>query len=263
MDIAEEVWTKVRREIAGEAVREPAMRKFFDAQVLRHETLGAALIHVLALKIGEPETLVPGSLAALMEGFFLGEKGILAVVAQDLAAARARDPACTQLNQPLLYFKGFQALQSHRFAHWLWNTDRNHMARWMQSRCSEVFAVDIHPAAKIGAGIFIDHATGIVIGETTVIGDNVSILHGVTLGGSGKETGNRHPKIGDGVLLSAGCAILGNISVGDGAKVAACSVVLQDVPSRATVAGIPARIVGRDASVEMDQRLRILNEIHQ
>ena len=170
------------------------------------------------------------------------EPEIVEAVRADLAAVRDRDPACSRLSTPLLYFKGFQALQTYRIANWLWRHDRQPLATLLQNRVSEVYAVDIHPAATIGHGILMDHATGVVIGETARIGNDVSILHGVTLGGTGKEEGDRHPKIGNGVLLSAGAVILGNVTVGEGAKVAASSVVLKDVPPHCTAVGIPAEI---------------------
>jgi serine O-acetyltransferase len=157
---------------------------------------------------------------------------------------------------PFLYFKGFHALQTHRIGHWLWNHGRESLALFFQNQMSVEFGVDIHPAARLGHGIMLDHATGVVIGETAVVGNNVSILQSVTLGGTGKDEGDRHPKIGDGVLISAGAKILGNIRVGDGAKVGAGSVVLENVPAHTTVAGVPARIVGRPSSdqpaLEMD-----------
>jgi serine O-acetyltransferase len=162
----------------------------------------------------------------------------------DLVATHERDPACERFLEPLLYFKGFQALQAHRVAHWLWGQGRRDMAQFLQARVSEVFGVDIHPAARMGQGIMIDHAHSIVIGETARVGDNVSMLHSVTLGGTGKEHGDRHPKIGDGVLIGAGAKVLGNIHVGHCSRIAAGSVVLQDVEPLKTVAGIPAKVVG-------------------
>ena len=162
----------------------------------------------------------------------------------DLRAVYERDPACHRLMQPMLFFKGFQALQAYRIGHWLWDHGRRDMAYFVQMRCSEVFGVDIHPAARIGTGVMIDHAHSIVIGETAVVGNDVSMLHSVTLGGTGKEDGDRHPKIGDGVLIGAGAKVLGNITVGRCSRIAAGSVVLTDVPPCKTVAGVPARIVG-------------------
>ena len=167
-----------------------------------------------------------------------------AVFRADLAAVLDRDPACTRYLEPLLYFKGFHALVTHRFAHELWRQGRRDFALYLQSQSSRIFAVDIHPAARIGSGLMLDHATGIVVGETAIVGDNCSFLHAVTLGGSGKETGDRHPKIGNSVLIGAGAKVLGNVHVGNYSRIAAGSVVLQDVPPQITVAGVPARIVG-------------------
>ena len=169
-----------------------------------------------------------------------------------------RDPASHRLMQPMLFFKGFQALQAYRIGHWLWNNGRIDMAYFVQMRCSEVFGVDIHPAARIGTGVMIDHAHSIVIGETAVVGNDVSMLHSVTLGGTGKEDGDRHPKIGDGVMIGAGAKVLGNIRVGHSSRIAAGSVVLADVPPCKTVAGVPARIVG-DAGC--DQPSDAMNQI--
>jgi len=187
------------------------------------------------------------------------DKTIVAAAAADLDAIRARDPAAESYLTPFLYYKGFYALQWHRIGHWLWQAGRRDLAHFLQSRVSEVFAVDIHPAVPVGCGVFIDHGTGLVVGETAVIGNDVSILHEVTLGGTGKERGDRHPKVRDGVLLCAGAKVLGNVEIGPEAKVGAGSVVLSDVPPRATVAGVPARIVawshGAVPALEMDQSL--------
>jgi serine O-acetyltransferase len=170
-------------------------------------------------------------------------------VRRDLTAVVERDPAARGTAQPFLYYKGFHALEAYRVAHWLWSNGRNALALHLQNRISEVFAVDIHPAARIGKGILIDHATSVIIGETAVVGDDVSMLHEVTLGGTGKESGDRHPKVGNGVLIGAGAKILGNIIIGEGSKIAAGSVVLKEVPPHSTVAGIPARVVGKLMSV--------------
>jgi serine O-acetyltransferase len=175
---------------------------------------------------------------------FDAEPELAAAVRADLAAVRDRDPACKRFVEPLLFFKGFQALTAQRVAHWLWGHGRRDLALYLQMRMSERFSVDIHPAARLGRGIMIDHGHSIVIGETAVVGDEVSMLHGVTLGGTGKETGDRHPKIGRGVLIGAGAKILGNIRVGEFSRIAAGSVVLKEVPPCKTVAGVPARVVG-------------------
>jgi serine O-acetyltransferase len=185
--------------------------------------------------------------------------GIGQSIRADIRAIRDRDPAAKRFSEPFLYFKGFHALQTHRVAHWLWLEGRHALALFLQNRTSEVFAVDIHPAARIGNGILMDHATGVVVGETAVIEDNVSILHEVTLGGTGKAEGDRHPKVRHGVLIGAGAKILGNVEVGRGAKVGAGSVVLEDVPPHCTVAGVPAKIIGTpdvdEPALEMDHRL--------
>ena len=252
------VWASIREEAVTMAEAEPVLASFLHATVLNHEHFEQALSYHLAQKLGSME--VPSMLLrqvfdeALLERNRLGE-----AVRADLVAVRDRDPACTSFLQPFLHYKGFQALQAYRVSHWLWNKGREAMALFLQSRVSEAFAVDIHPAARIGHGIMIDHATGIVIGETTVIGNNVSMLQGVTLGGTGKESGDRHPKVGDGVLLAAGASVLGNVTIGHCAKVGAGSVVLSDVPENCTVAGVPAKVVGcagcDQPSREMDQRL--------
>jgi serine O-acetyltransferase len=181
----------------------------------------------------------------------------------DIQAYYDRDPACDRFIMPVLYFKGFHAIQTHRLAHWLWNHGRKDFALYLQSRSSSVFQTDINPAARIGKGVFLDHATGLVVGQTAVIEDDVSILHGVTLGGTGKAGGDRHPKIRYGVLIGAGAKILGNIRVGDCARIGAGSVVVRDVPPRVTVVGVPARIVGEAGAAQpasvMDQLLSIID----
>ena len=185
---------------------------------------------------------------------FADDNDIIGAVKDDLIAVKERDPACISYVHCLLNFKGFLACQAHRIAHKLWLQGRKVLALLIQNRVSDVFAVDIHPGAKIGRGILLDHATGLVVGETAVIGNNVSILHNVTLGGTGKASGDRHPKIGDGVLIGAGTCILGNIKIGDGAKIGACSVMLKEVPPRTTVVGNPARVVGgKDNPIKLDK----------
>jgi len=180
----------------------------------------------------------------MVEEAYLADPSLVEASRADLMAIYERDPACHRLLQPILYFKGYQAVQAYRVAHHLWTQGRRDLAYFVQMRVSEIFGVDIHPGARVGKGIMIDHAHSIVIGETAVVGDNVSMLHSVTLGGTGKEEEDRHPKIGDGVLIGAGAKVLGNISVGHCSRIAAGSVVLEDVPACKTVAGIPARIVG-------------------
>jgi len=254
-----ELWQTLRAEAGRIAAREDMLRQFVELSVLRHASFGEALAALLARKIAE--TVMPQErLAALVRSAMSDDPAIIAAAVADLVATRTRDPAAESYLTPFLYYKGFQALEWHRVNHWLWRQRRREVADFIQSRVSEVFAVDIHPAVPIGRGLFIDHGTGIVIGETTVIGEDVSILQEVTLGGTGKERGDRHPKVRDGVLLAAGAKVLGNIEIGKGAKVGAGSVVLKDVPPCATVAGVPAKIVGwcsaaAAPSLAMDQSL--------
>lgn len=240
------------------ADREPALRDYVTGALLRHADFRSALAALLARKLGNHE-MTAERLNSIVREAHAADPGIVAAAVADLVAIRSRDPASGDHLNPFLYFKGYHALQWHRVAHWLWNQGRRELAHFLQSRVSEMFAVDIHPAVPVGRGVFIDHGTGIVVGETAVIGDDVSILQNVTLGGTGKERGDRHPKVRDGVLLSAGAKVLGNIEIGRGAKVGAGSVVLKDVPPCATVAGVPARIVGwcSDAvpGLAMDQSL--------
>jgi serine O-acetyltransferase len=251
------LWLQIRKEVEEEASREPMLASFFHATILKHRRLEDALSFLLASKLGG-HALSAMSLREVFDESFAKAPEIAVAVRVDLQGVYERDPACPSLATPLMYFKGFQALQAHRIAHWLWTEGRQTLARHLQSSISELFAVDIHPAARIGSGVFIDHGTGVVIGETAVVGDNVSILQHVTLGGTGKETGDRHPKIHSGVLISAGAKVLGNIVVGTGAKIGAGSVVLSDVPPHSTVAGVPAKVVGTSAkepALQMDQSL--------
>jgi serine O-acetyltransferase len=236
------VWASLRMESERAAKAEPTLASLLNAVVLSHEDLGAALSYQLARKLGDQE-LRAMSLRELADAAYRAEPRLVEAAEADLKAVFERDPACKGYVQPFLFFKGFQALQTQRVAHWLWRQGRETIALYLQSRMSEVFQVDIHPATKIGSGVFIDHGTGIVIGETAEIGDDVSLLQGVTLGGTGAERGDRHPKIGKGVLLGAGAKVLGNIKIGDYAKIASGSVVLKPVPAHCTAAGVPARLV--------------------
>ncbi|MFM9937953.1 MAG: serine O-acetyltransferase [Hyphomicrobiaceae bacterium] len=252
------IWNEIRQE-AEEAIRtEPALGGFIFATVLSHERLEGAICHRLAQRLNHAD-VDAGLISQIFSGVLESEPQLGRAFRADLAAVYDRDPACSRYIEPLLYFKGFHALVTHRFAHALWNQGRRDVALYLQSQASRIFAVDINPAARMGIGIMLDHGTGIVIGETAVVGDNCSILQNVTLGGNGKETGDRHPKIGDNVLLAAGAKVLGNIHVGHCSKVAAGSVVLKDVPPNKTVAGVPAKIVGDSGCPEparaMDQRL--------
>lgn len=256
-DLKKRIWKSLREEVEDEARREPILASFLYASVLNHKTFEEALSFHLAAKLESP-TIHSITWRDVMMAAHSEDSGIIEAAARDLEAVKERDAAARGVSSPFLYFKGFHSLQTHRIAHHLWQKERHALALQMQSRASEVFSVDIHPAARIGSGIMIDHATGVVIGETAVVEDDVSILHGVTLGGTGKECGDRHPKVRKGVLIGAGAKILGNIEVGEGAKVAAGSVVLAAVAPHTTVAGIPARLMGKPHESQpaktMDQR---------
>ena len=253
------LWETLCAEALKAAGDEPLLRDHIECRVLRHAGFAEALAFLLAVKL-EDGTMTEAKLEGLVHAAIDADPAIADAAAEDLAAIVARDPASDGLLTPFLYFKGFHALQWHRVAHWLWTHGRTPLAHFLQSRVSEVFAVDIHPAVPVGRRVFIDHGTGVVIGETAVVGNDVSILQNVTLGGTGKEHGDRHPKVRDGVLLAAGAKVLGNITIGARAKVGAGSVVLRDVPPCATVAGVPARVVGWCADsvtpgLAMDQSL--------
>lgn len=240
------LWLKIRLEAEKAACAEPAIKPLLQATILAHASLPDALAEQLDCKLGVP-ACPTGTIAGATLAAMLDDAAIIQACQRDLLAFAERDPACRSLLQPFLFYKGFVALQAHRIAYWLWQHDRPTLAYFIQSRCSEKLQVDIHPAAQLGSGIFLDHATGIVIGETCVIGDDVSILQNVTLGGNGKERGDRHPKIRRGVLIGAGAKVLGNIVVGEESRIAAGSVVLKDVPPHTTVAGVPAKTVGESA----------------
>ena len=241
-DIAPPVWAALRNEADAAAKTEAALASLLAAVILNHKNLASALSYQLARKLGDQE-LRAMSLREICEEAYESNPSLVDIAEADLKAVFERDPACKGYVQPFLFFKGFLALQTQRVAHWLWGQGRETLAFYLQSRMSELFQVDIHPATRIGRGVFIDHGTGIVIGETAVIGDDVSMLQGVTLGGTGAERGDRHPKIGKGVLLGAGAKVLGNLKIGDYAKIASGSVVLRDVPAHCTAAGVPARLV--------------------
>lgn len=237
------LWDRLRQEAEVIVHDEPALASFVLGAVVQQPSLEAAVIHRVASRLEHPS--LSGD---IIEQTFLeaveSDPGIGAAFRADINAVLDRDPATNRVIEPVLYFKGFHAIQTHRLAHWLWRRDRQDFALYLQSRSSQVFQTDIHPAARIGRGIFLDHATGLVVGSTAVIEDNVSMLQGVTLGGTGKERGDRHPKIRHGVLIGAGAKVLGNIEVGHCARIAAGSVVLKPVPHNATVAGVPAKVVG-------------------
>jgi serine O-acetyltransferase len=256
LEKSDPVWTRLRQDVFVTSKTEPMLAGYLHDTVLKHGSLEASISYFLAGKL-ESAYLTTTSLRDVFYEAMTASKDIREAVRRDLLAVLERDPAARSLALPYLNFKGFQALQSYRVAHWLWEQKRDSLALYLQSRISEVFHVDIHPAARIGKGILIDHGTSVVIGETAVVGDDVSMLHEVTLGGTGKESGDRHPKVGKGVLIGAGAKILGNIKVGEGSKIAAGSVVLNDVPPHSTVAGIPARVVGKlnfaEPGKQMDQ----------
>lgn len=237
------IWSQIRTEASEAMAAEPALGSFIFATVLSHGKLEEAICHRLAQRLNHTD-VDAGLIAQTFQSVLENDPAIGTTLRADLAAVYDRDPACTRYLDPILYFKGFHALVTHRFAHQLWKAGRHDFALYLQSQSSRMFGVDIHPAARFGKGIMLDHATGLVIGETAMVGDNCSLLHGVTLGGSGKETGDRHPKIEDNVLIGAGAKVLGNIRVGHCSRIAAGSVVLADVPPKVTVAGVPARVVG-------------------
>ncbi|MDQ0326866.1 serine O-acetyltransferase [Rhodopseudomonas julia] len=253
------VWAQLRREAEDIVARETVLAAFIYSTILNYPRLEDAVAHRVGDRLRHPG-ISTGQIIRSFGEMYEDQPELSEVLRIDLMAVYDRDPACERLIEPVLYFKGFHAIQSHRLAHWLWQQGHKDYALYLQSRASEVFQVDIHPAVPLGRGIFIDHATGIVIGSTAVIEDDVSILQNVTLGGTGKSCGDRHPKIRHGVLIGAGAEVLGNIEVGHCSRVAAGSVVLKPVPPMVTVAGVPARIVGKAGRDEpgrsMDQLLR-------
>ncbi|MEY4474981.1 MAG: hypothetical protein RL248_748 [Pseudomonadota bacterium] len=250
------VWNSIKSEAKALAECEPMLASFFHATLLRHENLGSALSYILANKLAN--SIMPAiTIRQVVEDTYRADGQMIVSAARDILAVRLRDPAVNKYSTPLLYLKGFHALQAYRIGHWLWAQDRKALAIYLQNQVSVAFGVDIHPAATIGCGIMLDHATGIVIGETAIVENDVSILQSVTLGGTGKTSGDRHPKIREGVMIGAGAKILGNIEIGRGAKIGAGSVVLQAIPPHTTAAGVPARIVGKPESdkpsLDMDQ----------
>jgi serine O-acetyltransferase len=252
------VWARIREAAQQAASSEPVLAGTLHAAVLSQSRFENALSYHLARLAGTTE--VPAALIRQIFDEALNDDPAIGYAARaDIVAVADRDPACTSYLDPLLWFKGYHALQTYRVAHWLWIHGRHALAHYLQSRGSSLFGVDIHPGAVIGKSIFMDHATGVVIGETAVVEDGVSMLHGVTLGGTGKERGDRHPKVRRGVLLGAGAKVLGNIEIGACAKIAAGSVVLEAVPAGCTAAGVPARIIGcvdvPEPALEMDQRI--------
>lgn len=254
------VWDRITREAREAVQEEPLMGGLIHACILHHKSIEKALSYRFAAKLTSNE-MSQVILRDIADEAYEAAPELVAAARADLMAVYERDPACHRLLQPILFFKGYQAMQAYRIGHWLWVNGKHDLAYFVQMRVSEIFGIDIHPAARIGQGIMIDHAHSIVIGETAVVGDNVSMLHSVTLGGTGKEEEDRHPKIGNGVLIGAGAKVLGNIKVGHCSRVAAGSVVLSEVPPCKTVAGVPAKIVGEagcdQPSVAMDQLLGV------
>jgi len=254
----QQLWKKIREEAWASSANEPILASFFHSTILNHSSFKSALSYQLANRL-DSHTMPAILVREVIEEAFIKSPEILNAAMTDIVAVQERDPAVEDYSIPLLYLKGFHAIQIYRVAHWLWNEKRVPLALYLQNRSSELFGVDVHPAAKIGKGIMFDHATGVVVGETAIIEDNVSLLQGVTLGGTGKDCGDRHPKIRQGVMIGAGAKVLGNIEIGTGAKVGAGSVVLEPVPAHTTVAGVPARIVGRPScempSLSMEQNI--------
>jgi len=258
LETVDPVWTRIRAEAEDIVRREPELASLIYENILHHDTLETAVAHRVSQRLEHSDVssdLIRQAFSdAIEDQPSLGDD-----FRADIVATIDRDPAASRLIEPVLYFKGFHAIQTHRLAHWLLKKGRKDFALYLQSRSSAAFQCDINPAAKIGRGIFLDHATGLVVGETAVIDDNVSILHGVTLGGTGKEHEDRHPKIRQGVMIGAGASILGNIEIGRCARIAAGSVVIKPVPNNVTVAGVPAKVVGEagcsEPSRTMDQML--------
>ena len=258
VQMVDPVWQRIIEEGHAAIAAEPLLGGLVHSSLLHHPSMERALAYRFSLKLASGE-MSEQILREIADEAYAAEPDLGQMARADMVAVYDRDPACHRFLQPILFFKGYQAVQAYRVGHWLWTTGRQDLAYFVQMRVSEAFGVDIHPAARIGRGIMIDHAHSIVIGETAVVGDNVSMLHSVTLGGTGKSDGDRHPKIGNGVLIGAGAKVLGNIHVGHCSRIAAGSVVLHDVPPCTTVAGVPARVVGEagcaQPSVKMDQLL--------
>lgn len=255
-----QTWENLRNEVIKLSKAEPMLASYLHSTVLSHHSLEGALSYLLAGKLATPY-LSAMALREIVKEAYKSSETIQEAIRADLNAVVDRDPAAQGVSEPFLHFKGFHALESYRVAHWLWIEERKPLALYLQNRISEIFAIDIHPAAQIGKGILLDHGTSIVIGETAVVEDDVSMLHEVTLGGTGKESGDRHPKVGKGVLIGAGAKILGNVKIGEGAKIGAGSVVLHEVPPHTTVVGVPANVVGapkcESPSLTMDQNFEL------
>ncbi len=252
-----DVWKTIKEEARLESEREPMLGSFYHATIIKHDDLSAALSYILANKLATA-SMPSMAVREVIEEAYCADPDLIKSAACDIQAVVERDPAISKYSIPLLYLKGFHALQGYRVSNWLWKQSREALAVYLQNQISVACQVDVHPAARIGLGIMFDHATGIVIGETAVVENDVSILQDVTLGGTGKDSGDRHPKIREGVMIGAGAKVLGNIEVGIGAKIGSCSVVLTSVPPHTTVAGVPAKVVGRPSTkkpaMDMDQQ---------
>lgn len=257
-DARDEVWQRLRHEAEAGSVAEPVLASYYHAAILNHSDFESAISYQLANLLGS-NTVPAMTIREVFQEALTQEPELGEAMRADILAYYERDPACDKYIMPFLYFKGFHSLQAYRVSHWLWQKGRRPLALYFQNQISQSFGVDIHPGAQLGKGIMIDHATGVVIGETVIMGDDVSLLHGVTLGGSGCSSGKRHPTIGHGVMISVGAMVLGNITIGDGVKVGGGSLVLESVPAHTTVAGVPARIVGKprgdSPALDMDQDL--------
>ncbi|WP_198950901.1 serine O-acetyltransferase [Paraferrimonas haliotis] len=253
-----DVWQEIKSQVVLQSEKEPFLASYFHSSIIGHDDLGAALSYMLANQLGD-SNMPAITLREVIQTAYAKHPKLVECAGFDICAVKERDPAIDQCATVLLYLKGYKALQAHRISHCLWKNDRRALALYLQSRVSETYGVDIHPAATIGKGVMFDHASGIVVGETCVIEDNVSILQSVTLGGTGNENGDRHPKIRQGVMIGAGAKVLGNIEIGEGAKIGSGSVVLSPVAPHTTVVGIPARVVGSPSSsmpaLDMEQNV--------
>jgi len=259
-DVVDPVWQAVRDEATRIIESEPVLATFIYSTILNHDRLEDAVFARISERLHNREVSAD-LVRRAFENMLQEWPQFSEFLRTDIAAVYDRDPACTRLIEPILYFKGFHAVQTHRLAHWNWSQGRRDFALYLQSRSSQIFQTDINPSAQIGKGVFMDHASGIVIGATAIVGDNVSMVHSVTLGGTGKEGGDRHPKIGDGVLLGAGATVLGNIKVGSCSRIAAGSLVVKPVPEKVTVAGVPAKVIGPAGCPEPSRTMdQILNE---
>ncbi len=241
------VWKMIRQDAEIEASKEPLLASFMHATILSQESLERALAFHLANQLASP-SMISTQIQSLFLECFDKEDGFKYSLRKDIVAVMDRDPAVRSSTDVLLYFKGFQAIQTHRVSHWLWNNERETLALFLHTRSNTVYHMDIHPAACLGTGLLFDHGTGIVIGETAVVGNNVSMLHQVTLGGSGNKHVDRHPKLADGVTIGAGATLIGNIFIGKGSSIGARSMVLSDVPANSVAVGVPAKVINRSPS---------------